>query len=1219
MPLLEDVREAQKKELEQRFSKVAAASAESSAPPAPLRARRGCQSGDGASGDAAAAASATLFAKEEVALELMKKFDVKAFVKGMGEEKWKMRKDAIDALIKMAEPATLLDPECGDYGEVVAPLKKALKSDSNAAVVAAAIKALGLLGRGLQKSFSVHTSTLLPAFLGKLGDKNRGVTAAVDGALDNMHGKCYTITEDKTLEMVAESMKKAKDPKARAKMYEWLGRASAEANTKSLSRVMGALSKLVMSGIADSTPPVRDAATIMAGVLLHALGEEQLGAILSDKRLDKFKERKLREHAASLGGGPPPSKAPPHKAPLADIRRSVNRNPPPKSKPAEARKPKPKPEALASSKRPVSGGGAGRAGGRRRAAHAPTPVTCEPSLSDESAEALLSTLSLPADLEAMLRHKSFKIRIAAIGNLERCLFGEPLIPVVLADAEVGAAPERPAPLSSSLAPAFAQVALQLTELTVTWLGKCVPKFKDSNFQVVVGIWSLLTRLVQSEAGCGRYSASLVVAPMLEKINDRKIKPAARACLSALAESCGPNFVYTLAYKTLSTAKSPPVLAETLSWVQFSIKEEFGLGTVDTQAMLDACKGCLESSNATVRAAAVQLVATMGLYVGDGVLDLMADVKPATLSTLSKALEGVAGQAPPVPTRTVRCADELPGAGGMAGELPRTDIGKHITPALLAQLKESDWKMRGKALDSVAAEIVAAGKRITPNVEDLPSSLAQRLGDSNQSLRIKAMDLCGALASAMGPAVGERLAPVVLPKIVPNICDNKSVVREATMRTLDILVAEIGIRPVVGSVAAAGLTKDQGRTDMLGWLLKHLTALEQRQDEQVRGPLRPRPSCPRLAVTGTRLCHASALVTRAFPSWNRSILTEFYLCHACSYHEIENGNARLQMPEMAALVEPVLACMLDRKPDVRTLAEQMLGLLARTEGYATLRERLSAFTRRTSVHKTAAMSLGKAVERLRPAAAADATPAAPAQASSARHAPGAAKRTGGGGGRVKARSASSKANRMPQPAVVAEEVATDTGALLRPSNKTARENKAKRGYILEDMKLKLNEHTTALMQQMEGVVAPALLKQLFNRREFKTQIAAMDELRRRLSDYPAELISSLDLVLKYVVLKIWESNAQLHSKSIELLNGVLAQLAAADYSLTAHEAGIVLPQWIEKLGSNNSSIRQGMRKTLHAFTQVYPMSKLFGFVLEGLQSKVRSRALPSWNRSILTDI
>jgi hypothetical protein len=33
------------------------------------------------------------------------------------------------------------------------------------------------------------------------------------------------------------------------------------------------------------------------------------------------------------------------------------------------------------------------------------------------------------------------------------------------------------------------------------------------------------------------------------------------------------------------------------------------------------------------------------------------------------------------------------------------------------------------------------------------------------------------------------------------------------------------------------------------------------------------------------------VSRAFPSCNRSILTEIYLCHACSYQEIGDGNAR----------------------------------------------------------------------------------------------------------------------------------------------------------------------------------------------------------------------------------------------------------------------------------------------------------------------------------------
>jgi hypothetical protein len=35
----------------------------------------------------------------------------------------------------------------------------------------------------------------------------------------------------------------------------------------------------------------------------------------------------------------------------------------------------------------------------------------------------------------------------------------------------------------------------------------------------------------------------------------------------------------------------------------------------------------------------------------------------------------------------------------------------------------------------------------------------------------------------------------------------------------------------------------------------------------------------------------AEVSQAFPSWNWSIWTEIYLWHACSYHKIEDGNAR----------------------------------------------------------------------------------------------------------------------------------------------------------------------------------------------------------------------------------------------------------------------------------------------------------------------------------------
>jgi hypothetical protein len=51
------------------------------------------------------------------------------------------------------------------------------------------------------------------------------------------------------------------------------------------------------------------------------------------------------------------------------------------------------------------------------------------------------------------------------------------------------------------------------------------------------------------------------------------------------------------------------------------------------------------------------------------------------------------------------------------------------------------------------------------------------------------------------------------------------------------------------------------------------------------------------------------VSRAFPSWDRSILTEIYRCHDCSYHEIEDGHARTgceRSPRLAAAQTPSAA-------------------------------------------------------------------------------------------------------------------------------------------------------------------------------------------------------------------------------------------------------------------------------------------------------------------------
>ena len=67
----------------------------------------------------------------------------------------------------------------------------------------------------------MHMPALLPVFLDKYRDKNRGVLAAVDGALDSMHMRCYIITE--MLDSLAEAAA-CKVPAARTKAFAYMER-----------------------------------------------------------------------------------------------------------------------------------------------------------------------------------------------------------------------------------------------------------------------------------------------------------------------------------------------------------------------------------------------------------------------------------------------------------------------------------------------------------------------------------------------------------------------------------------------------------------------------------------------------------------------------------------------------------------------------------------------------------------------------------------------------------------------------------------------------------------------------------------------------------------------------------------------------------------------------------------------------------------------------------
>lgn len=94
-----------------------------------------------------------------------------------------------------------------------------------------------------------------------------------------------------------------------------------------------------------------------------------------------------------------------------------------------------------------------------------------------------------------------------------------------------------------------------------------------------------------------------------------------------------------------------------------------------------------------------------------------------------------------------------GDGGVAVNiqelLPRVDISSQITDSLINEMSDKNWKVRIEALTKVNA-IITEAKLIKPNIGDLPQALALRLVDSNSKIAQTALNICEAIANAMGP-------------------------------------------------------------------------------------------------------------------------------------------------------------------------------------------------------------------------------------------------------------------------------------------------------------------------------------------------------------------------------------------------------------------------------------------------------------------------------------
>jgi cytoskeleton-associated protein 5 len=121
-------------------------------------------------------------------------------------------------------------------------------------------------------------------------------------------------------------------------------------------------------------------------------------------------------------------------------------------------------------------------------------------------------------------------------------------------------------------------------------------------------------------------------------------------------------------------------------------------------------------------------------------------------------------------------------------------------------------------------------------------------------------------------------------------------------------------------------------------------------------------------------------------------------------------------------------------------------------------------------------------------------------------------------------------------------------------------------------------------------------------DFRYHLKVIDSLVEDLPGNQQGLICNLDLILKWVSLRFYDTNPSVLLKGLDYLNCVFQMLVDDSHVLTDNEGSAFLPHLLTKIGDPKDAVRNGVRCILRQICLVYPFSRVFTFIMDALKSK-----------------
>lgn len=678
-----------------------------------------------------------------------------------------------------------------------------------------------------------------------------------------------------------------------------------------------------------------------------------------------------------------------------------------------------------------------------------------------------------------------------------------------------------------------------------------PGLKDTNFQVLK-IKLENTRLAIDKLGITTTTSDYIINDIIEKLGDAKNSNAAAQVLTGIAETIKLEYVVSKVMEFAFEQKSPKVQQEALTWVNNAIKE-FGF-QVNAKLLLEDSKKAVQSINPAVRAAGITLLGTMYLFMGNTLAMFFENEKPALKQQIQAEFEKCAGQKPPIPTR------------GLSKCPSKSSVGDNLDD------DGDNEEQRPVNMNDLLPRV-----DISPQ---LTESLLSEIADKNWKTRNEGLEKLKTILNEtklIKPNLGD------LPQaLAPRLVDSNAKIAQTSVEICQQIALAMGppCKQYV-RIFFPGFLKGLG--DGKAFIRSACISCINTWGDQA----------------GYKEFFDGEMLADALKTGSPALKTEVWGWLAEKLPPLPPKT--IQKDELVAMLPHLYANICDRNVDVRKNAnDAVLGIMIHL-GYDAMVKALD------KQKPTSKKDIQAALDKARPNLPVKPLPKnkqqAPIIAEETKIVrPGTAKVQKVAGG------AAPKANLPTTSRKKEEEV--DTSPLLAINN-------MKSQRLLDEQKLKVlkwtfttprEEFTDLLKEQMTAAnVNKGLIANMFHD-DFRYHLKVIDALIDDLPNNDKGLICNLDLIMKWLSLRFYDTNPSVLLKGLDYLNLVFQMLIEKQYELAENEGSSFVPHLLTKIGDPKDVVRNGVRNLLRQICLVYPFSKVFVFVMDALKSKnARQRA------------